>query len=348
MTDLLLDRHVQALFHLQGALGLLQSRQQNMGRDNTINLKEASNFALLDVIDIAAVSLDISVSSYASELPPRLPSLKAFDDFPYPGLKGQELQALKTLHSAYEFLNRASNFKYMPMRFHPRGIDIDQGRHIANLMSITDALSQGLEQHSTKDNQRLLISRMQCHSCLIRLATILSPEECIYDTYTELFHQIVGDAISVMSQKQTETPEDKYGFSADFGLVQPLSYTATKCRNLDIRSAAIEMLDKCGTDGPFDAKVLAAISRRVVELETFQHDVAQSSTQALSYLVPERFRVCGCGPDLSQVREVGDPQVIAFFSRCVDVSVMMAERTPDGFEKGIHWQIWTENITKIG
>jgi hypothetical protein len=28
----------------------------------------------------------------------------------------------------------------------------------------------------------------------------------------------------------------------------------------------------------------------------------------------------------------------------VNVSAMMAEQTPQGFEKSIHWEIWTESI----
>jgi hypothetical protein len=118
-----------------------------------------------------------------------------------------------------------------------------------------------------------------------------------------------------------------------------------KCRDFDIRSAAIGLLDQCGTDGPFDAKVLAAISRRVMEVEMSQYELTQVSAHSLSDLVPERLRICGCGPDLSQVRQVGDPQVTAFFSCCVDISAMMAEQTPDGYEKSTHWQIWTEAVT---
>lgn len=349
MTDLLLDRHVQALSHLQGALALLHSRQQNSSPDGAITLASVpiqnSDFALIDVIDIAALSLDISVSSYASELPPRLPSPKAFDDSSFPWLKGQELRTLGVLHSAYEFLNRASTFKYVPIRFHPQDLDIDHGRHIANLISTTHALSFAIGQHSAQENRRLLILRMQFHSCLIRLATILCPEECIYDTYTEVFRCIIEDARLVMSGEPRVPVNRELLISADLGLVQPLSFTAMKCRDFDIRSAAIALLNGCGTDGPFDAKVLAAISRRVIELEMSRYELTQVSAHSLSDLVPERLRICGCGPDLSQVRQVGDPQVTAFFSRCVDISAMMAEQTADGFGKSAHWQIWTEAIT---
>lgn len=147
------------------------------------------------------------------------------------------------------------------------------------------------------------------------------------------------------SQKQAKPSEDGHGFSADLGLVQPLFFTAMKCRDSDIRSAAIEMLDQCGTDKPFDAKVLAAISRRVIELEMSQDGLTRMPTHSPSDFVPERLRIGGCGPDYSHLRQVGDPQVTAFFSRCVDVSVIMAEKTPNDFEKSTHWQIWTETVT---
>ena len=117
-----------------------------------------------------------------------------------------------------------------------------------------------------------------------------------------------------------------------------------KCRDLETRSTAIRLLEQCGTDGSFDAKILAAVSRRVIELETFQHESTLPSVHDRSGVVPERLRICGCGPDLSQVRQSGDPQVTAFFSRCLDVSTMMAEQSPDGFENSTHWEIWTEVV----
>lgn len=347
MTDLLLNRPIQALSHLQGAIALLDSRQQKINLSRSIkpgsSSPKASDFAMVDAIDIAALSLDVNVSSYASEMPPRLSSPRIFDSSSFPGMKGQELRALLTLHSAYEFLNRASNFKYVPIRFHPQGIDVEHGRHIANMMSVAHALSLALSQDSAHSDRRLSTMRMQCHSCLIRLATILCPEECVYDTYTELFRCIIEDA-SVILQRHRMALEDKLGFSADLGLVQPLSITAMKCRDIDVRSAALNLLEQCGTDGPFDARVLAAISRRVIELETHEHELTSKPAHNWSDPVPESLRVCGCGPDLSRVRQVGDPRVTAFFSRCVDVSAMMAEQTSNGFEKSTHWQIWTETV----
>lgn len=347
MTDLLMNRHGQALSHLQGALALLNCRHQKICPDQSItpgiSTPEASHFALIDVIDIAALSLDVSVSSYASEMPPRLSSPRTFDSSLSTGVKGQELRALITLHAAYEFLNRASHFKYVPPQFHPQGIDIEHGRHLANMMSVAHALSLALSQDSALDDKRLLTMRMQCHSCLMRLATILCPEECIYDTYTELFRCILEDA-SVMLRGLEMPLGDQLGFSADLGLIQPLSFTAMKCRDPDIRVAALDLLEQCGTDGPFDARVLAAISRRVIELEASQQDPERTTLQALESLVLEEMRICGSGPDLSQNRQFDDPQVTAFFSRCVDLSVMMAEQTPEGFEKSMHWQIWTESL----
>jgi hypothetical protein len=103
-------------------------------------------------------------------------------------------------------------------------------------------------------------------------------------------------------------------------------------------------LKQCGTDGPFDARVLAAVSRRSIELETSRDKLTYGVLEPLSSLVPEYKRISGCGPDLGQVRRAGDVQVPAFFSRCVNVSAMMAEQTPQGFEKSIHWEIWTESI----
>jgi hypothetical protein len=340
MTDVLMDRHVQALFHLQGGLALLRSRHQG-GEDAA---KEVSDYGPTDAIDIAALSLDISVASYAVDIPPRLPSLPSLKDFDISAhleYKDLEIQVLGVLHSAYVFLNKASGFKYTPYQFRAADLGTEQGRLIAGLTTSTKAISSIVKQRSKQDYHRPLVLRMQCHSCLIALASILSPEECVYDTHTELFRNIILNAKSIISSRPKGSD---HAISADLGLVQPLSFTAMKCREFETRSAALEMLKQCGTDGPFDARVLAAVSRRAIELETLQDKLTYGVFEPLSSLVPEYKRISGCGPDLGQVRRAGDVQVSVFFSRCVNVPAMMAEHTPQGFEKSIHWEVWTDSI----
>lgn len=337
MTDVLMDRHVQALFHLQGGLALLRSQQKG-GEDAA---KEVSDYIPTDAIDIAALSLDISVSSYAVDIPPRLPSLKDFDISAPWEYEDLEVQVLGVLHSSYMFLNKASGLKYTPYQFRAADLGTEQGRLIAGLTTSTKAISSIVKQRPEQDYHRPLVLRMQCHSCLIALASILSPEECVYDTHTELFRNIILDARFIISRRPKGSD---HAISADLGLVQPLSFTAMKCREFETRSAALKMLKQCGTDGPFDARVLAAVSRRAIELETSRDKLTYGVLEPLSSLVPEYKRISGCGPDLGQVRRAGDVQVPAFFSRCVNVSAMMAEQTPQGFEKSIHWEVWTESI----
>jgi hypothetical protein len=337
MTDVLMDRHVQALFHLQGGLALLRSRHQG-GEDAA---REVSDHVPIDAIDIAALSLDISVTSYATDIAPCLPSLKDFGISARWEYKDLEVQVLGVLHSSYVFLNKASGLKYTPYQFRAADLGTDQGRLIAGLRTCTKAISSVVRQRSEQDYLRPLVLRMQCHSCLIALASILSPDECVYDTHTKLFQNIILDAKFIISRRPKGSDR---GVSADLGLVQPLSFTAMKCREFETRLAALEMLKQCGTDGPFDARVLAAVSRRAIELETSRDKLTYGVFQPLSSLVPEYKRISGCGPDLGQVRRAGDVQVLMFFSRCVNVSAMMAEQTPQGFEKSIYWEIWTESI----
>jgi hypothetical protein len=107
MTDVLMDRHVQALFHLQGGLALLRSRHQR-SEDAS---KEVSDYVPTDAIDIAALSLDIGVASYAIDIPPRLPSSKDFNISARLEYKDLEVQILGVLHSSYVFLNLASSIR---------------------------------------------------------------------------------------------------------------------------------------------------------------------------------------------------------------------------------------------
>lgn len=344
VTDLLMERRSQALSHLQGSLTLLRRRQIS----TTEHEPDADDkFVMSDVVDTVGMILDISASSFALELPPRLPRLI----IPESGAEGdglrtsdQELHVLASLHASYAFLNAASKFKYVPMKFRPLGIEIDQHRHIGNLLSVLRSISSNLECGSVHSRTRLTVLRAQCHSCLIWVSTILDPWESAYDLYTQLFKTIVNDARLSIGRISNSVQRLSSVFSADLGIVQPLWFTASKSRDLEIRLEAIELLSKSGRNGPFDGSVLAAVARRAVDLEHSTLDDKLDDQSILSSLVPERSRICGCGPDVEALARLDDQSIKAYFSLCKDVKKMMAEETPVGYENESHWEIWTERI----
>lgn len=334
ITDLLMNRHKQALSHLQGSLTLLRRRQTAEDK-----LSTNDQFVVSDVADVVGMILDISASSFALELSPRLPRLVMSDSrnvIDGHRTSNEELRVLTSLHASYAFLHEASRFKYVPTRFRPLGIEIDQRRHIGNLLSVLKSIGSNPGSGVMHSNHRTTALRAQCHSCLIWVSTILDPRECAYDSYTQLFRTIVNDA--KMSINHTISSSEKLSskFIADLGIVQPLWFTASKSRDLETRLEAIELLRKSGTNGPFDGFILSAVARRAVEIER--------STSTLSLLVPERDRICGCGPDIEALARPDTQSIKAYFSRCNDVEKMMAEETPDGYEKNSHWEIWTEII----
>lgn len=334
VTDLLLNRHHQALSHLQGSLTLLRRRQTTEDKLDTND-----RFVISDVVDIVGTILDISASSFALELSPRLPRLVIPDSralIDHNRTSDKELCVLTSLHATYAFLNEASRYKYVPTRFRPWDIEIDQHRHIGNLLCVLKSIGSNPGSGPMHSNNRTTALRAQCHSCLIWVSTILDPRECAYDSYAQLFRTIVNDAR--MSIDHTLSPFKKLNskFIADLGIVQPLWFTASKSRDLETRLEAIDLLRKSGRNGPFDGRILSAVASRAVEIE--------HSTSTPSSPVLERDRICGCGPDIESLAQPNAENIKAYFSLCKDVEKMMAEETPDGYEKNSHWEIWTEMI----
>ena len=105
-------------------------------------------------------------------------------------------------------------------------------------------------------------------SISLRAAFIKAEEE--YSLFESDFNSIVNQAELLLKTLELRTPKTKptLAFSFDLGVIPPLYLTSVKCRVLEIRKKALELLTKYPRrEGLWDSVTTAALGRWVIEME---------------------------------------------------------------------------------
>ena len=353
ISEVLTGQELAALSHLQGMLLLLQQRQQSpVSKVNPGScLSSEMSFDLDDEIDVAGAILDISTASYALGLEPRLPCLTAKvsdDHFSRPNdLFYVERRVLKTLHSSYTFASTHNRWRYVPNKFVPKDTFIGQSQICADLFQRIQEIGLLAGGIHTAQVLRALTLRAQCSVCLIYLQMLLDPMETGYDRFKASFRSIVEDAEVVLRN----TPVQIYGYidcSLDLGVIQPLYFTAFKCRDLVTRLEAVKLLQMTGREGPFDGTRFSTLARRVVELETgISNPVVINRNTMQQKVIPERMRVHSAGIDTTHSPGIFATSILALFSRCRDVDSLLNAESPNEYEDPGHWEKWDELLPLV-
>ncbi|KAL9036873.1 MAG: hypothetical protein Q9214_005946, partial [Letrouitia sp. 1 TL-2023] len=129
-------------------------------------------------------------------------------------------------------------------------------------------------------------------SILITLSACLDDRETAYDVYLSHFQDITSHAQVILTPHETQTkiqssPQPfKRGFSLETKVIQPLFFTALKCREYHTRVEAIALLRRCGKEGPWDGDIEAAIASYAMYVEELQRDLRLDT-----FGIPERARI---------------------------------------------------------
>lgn len=111
----------------------------------------------------------------------------------------------------------------------------------------------------------------------ITLATAFDPDECAYDAFLPQFGKIVENAEFVLMHKIGEDRVPARRFSMEMNVIQPLYFTALKCRDHTLRHHATALLHISGQEGVWDGSMLAAITKYILEIEENEGYVEVSS-----------------------------------------------------------------------
>lgn len=137
------------------------------------------------------------------------------------------------------------------------------------------------------EKRGLLGLQLQIKVALIMLKLCIdSKPETTYDMFVTDFENIVSrveklfQPLALVDTKPLD--QEHTEFSMELGLVHPLFFVATKCRDWNLRRRAIAQLRKAGKEGVWEGPIMAVLAQKVMRLE--EQGVARGT------LVPERNR----------------------------------------------------------
>ena len=142
-------------------------------------------------------------------------------------------------------------------------------------------------QSSPNELKSLLGLRMQIKVAVIQLKTCIDcGPETTFDNFLPEFQDIVSriDKLTTSLHLREGPPlkNEATPFTMELGIIHPLFFVATKCRDYRVRRQAINLLKRAGREGIFEGPIMAIISLRMAQME--EEGVLPG------YIVPERNR----------------------------------------------------------
>ena len=122
------------------------------------------------------------------------------------------------------------------------------------------------------DTKSLLGLRLQIRVAIIMLKTCIDcGPESSFDVFEDEFEDMITQVESmgdVLGLREGQ-PLDNEGtpFTMDLGIVHPLFFIATKCRNWSLRRRAIVELRRAGREGVWEGPIMAVVGERIAQIE---------------------------------------------------------------------------------
>lgn len=116
---------------------------------------------------------------------------------------------------------------------------------------------------------QIAVLTLQCFYVIVStwLACSLAVDESAYDVYLPSFRRLVSISETVIELLHKSNLKEQ-PFSLEIGLIAPLYLTVRKCRDPKLRRAALDLIRRGRRqEGLWEAKQMAAILQRVVEIE---------------------------------------------------------------------------------
>ncbi|MCJ1280051.1 hypothetical protein MMC21_007876 [Puttea exsequens] len=128
-----------------------------------------------------------------------------------------------------------------------------------------------------KDLQGAMLIEVQYYCAKILLSVGMPPRETAFDDFGALFEKIVSLATSVVYMSGTCEVSERTGhFSFETGLIPPLYFTATRCRDPWIRREALSLLSSAPRqECVWNSEMLSQIAERVILIEEERDSVGQ-------------------------------------------------------------------------
>jgi hypothetical protein len=122
------------------------------------------------------------------------------------------------------------------------------------------------------DAKSLLGLRLQIRVAIIMLKTCIDcGPESSFDIFEDEFEDMIVQVEkmgNVMGLEQAQPLEaEATPFAMDLGIIHPLFFIATKCRNWSLRRRAAVELRRAGREGVWEGPIMAVVAERVIRIE---------------------------------------------------------------------------------
>lgn len=275
-VEILNQHQDNALKHFLGACRLLEYAMQT---------SSSYHLDFLDSIKDDLLASDVLISSYTMSQTPAFVqgiaerSAPQPDDFNKPEIAIQT--CMHTLHRAYRFVGKASHYKYCPSNVVDNTAELAQqwsetihdlrqiSQHLGTLLEALQPARVSQTKGTPEGRQvaELHALRTQLTSALIFISSIRNPFEVAYDEYMDLFRDIITHASAAKRFLQSRESNVFHRFVARPGVLGPLSLVAMKCRDPSVRRMSLALLRQSGREGPLDGHTMAAIGKRLADIE---------------------------------------------------------------------------------
>lgn len=274
--ELLVGQDVVALMHLKSGFKMLKGIRDRFSRysaDGEIVPKIPSACPLsgnLHDLFSAFARLDVQAATLEGAYEP--------DDFgtiTLPDRFTSILLARDALNSIFAAMysllqqNRESSKKTLPYTPLPAetAIKLEQIKTLLNNWSDLLALFSRQNKVSLEQQVSIDILIIQRTAAWIHTSTFFNRDQLSYDFFYLAFTQIVDLAQKVVDTDGGDNKTSRSRFSLDVGLIQPLLYVATHCRDPALRRRAIKIMEGLGREGVYEGPSSAAVAKWVVKME---------------------------------------------------------------------------------
>ncbi|MCJ1338036.1 hypothetical protein MMC09_003320 [Bachmanniomyces sp. S44760] len=281
--EVLVGNEDHALVLLANGLNLLNSRANTIEATATSSAKP--RIKLDDDIVTAFSRMDLHASGCLSQRCPRLHA--AYYDhlfaqgvmslrksqYNFSSMTDAQAGLNEEVLIIYHFMrSRADEYRYRTFQEPPLSIYQEQQNLLRDLeiwqRAFNGFIDSSCTRLSVKDLRTALFLRL--HHCLTRIILLCAlQDETAYDAFTTDFEHLVSWSKSLQLEETTLTVDDpNQSFSIETGIIQPLYWTAVKCRDPKIRRAALAiLLGSKWREGGWTSDLVGAMGRGVMELE---------------------------------------------------------------------------------
>lgn len=266
--EVLVNNDIAALTHLEGGLGIIRhvaKCKTSPGGSAQLDDQMADLAGLFTRLDLQALNF---VGSRASQEP--VQSSTSFPNLP-------SFSLYRCIRNAQHFMR--SSAKTSKYSLEAPSIVIREREHHLSALELwyQGFKSQCSDLPVAENAANLLIAY---HTSRIKLRVCLEPWETAYDTCFADFRAIVAAAECIMASRIPSflTNSEKY-FTLESSIIEPLYFTALKCRDPFLRRQALSLLRRSGKEGVWDGLAMAEIANFVIELEDGNLDIAKQDCE---------------------------------------------------------------------